>query len=44
MKVPLEVAAKIEKNEPVTAPDNPAIYPNPQELVTGDCIEPIAAG
>ena len=36
----LEVAAKIERNEPVTAPGIPAGYPEPQTLVTEDCIRP----
>ncbi len=35
-----EVAAKIEKGEPVTAPGLPKQYPNPKELVTEDCIKP----
>ena len=35
-----EVAAKIEKGEPVTAPGVPEIYPDPKKLVTQDCIKP----
>lgn len=36
----LAVAAKIEKGEPVTAPGIPPGYPEPQRLVTEDCIRP----
>jgi hypothetical protein len=36
----LEVAAKIERGEPVTAPGVPPHYPNSQSLVTEDCIRP----
>ncbi len=36
----LEVAAKIEKGEPVTAPGVPKNYPDAQKLVTEDCIRP----
>jgi hypothetical protein len=35
-----QVAAKIEQGEPVTAPGIPPGYPNPQSLVTDDCIRP----
>jgi len=35
-----QVAAKIEKGEPVTAPGVPQNYPDPMELVTEDCIRP----
>ena len=35
-----EVAAKIEKGEPVTAPCVPKNYPDPEKLVTADCIKP----
>jgi hypothetical protein len=34
-----EVAAKIEKGEPVTAPGVPKNYPDPKKLVAGDCIQ-----
>ena len=34
----LEVAAKIERGEPVTAPDVPKHYPDAKKLVTADCI------
>jgi PPIC-type PPIASE domain/MmeI, target recognition domain len=36
----LEVAAKIEKGEPVIAPGIPKNYPEPKNLVTEDCIKP----
>jgi hypothetical protein len=35
-----EVAAKIEKGEPVTAPGVPKHYPDANKLVTEDCIRP----
>lgn len=36
----LEVAAKIERGEPATAPGIPPGYPEPERLVTQDCIQP----
>jgi hypothetical protein len=35
-----EVAGKIERGEPVTAPGVPPDYPEPKKLVTEDCIKP----
>jgi hypothetical protein len=35
-----QVAAKIEKAEPVTAPGVPRNYPDAKKLVTEDCIRP----
>ena len=35
-----QVAAKIERGEPVTAPGVPKNYPDPKQLVTEDCIKP----
>jgi hypothetical protein len=35
-----QVAAKIEKAEPVTAPGVPRNYPDAKKLVTEDCIKP----
>jgi hypothetical protein len=35
-----EVAANIERGEPVTAPGVPKSYPDAQKLVTEDCIRP----
>lgn len=39
----LDVAARLERGEPVTAPGVPAGFPNPDSLVTTDCIRPPAA-
>ena len=39
-----EVAAKIEKGEPVTAPGVPKNYPDAKKLVTEDCIRPNVPG
>ena len=36
----LDVAARIERNEPVTAPGIPPDFPNPKSLITADCIRP----
>jgi hypothetical protein len=36
----LEVAGKIERSEPVTAPGLPKNYPDPSKLLTEDCIQP----
>jgi hypothetical protein len=38
-----EIAAKIEKGEPVTAPGVPKNYPDAKQLVTEDCIRPLEA-
>jgi hypothetical protein len=38
-----QVAAKIEKGEPVTAPGVPKNYPDANKLVTDDCIKPATA-
>jgi len=35
-----DVAARIEQGNPVTAPGVPSNYPDPNELVTEDCIQP----
>ena len=35
-----QVAAKIEKGEPVTPPGVPKHYPDAKKLVTEDCIRP----
>jgi hypothetical protein len=35
-----QVAAQIEKGEPVTAPGVPKNYPDAKQLVTEDCIRP----
>ena len=36
----LEVAGRIERGEPVPAPGVPKNYPDPNQLVTEDCIKP----
>jgi hypothetical protein len=38
----LEVAARVERGEPVTAPGIPSDFPNPTSLITDDCIRPTA--
>ncbi len=35
-----QIAAKLERTEPVTAPGIPAGFPNPETLLTEDCIRP----
>jgi hypothetical protein len=37
----LDVAARIEKGEPVTAPGVPANYPDTSKLLTEDCVKPM---
>ncbi len=37
----LEVAARIDRGEPVTAPGIPPDFPNPESLITDDCIRPM---
>ena len=37
-----QVATKIGKGEPVTAPGVPKNYPDAKKLVTEDCIRPVA--
>ena len=39
----LEVAGKIERNEPVTIPGFPKNCPNAKTLMTEDCMRPLAA-
>jgi hypothetical protein len=36
----LDVAARIERGETVTAPGIPPDFPNPKSLITDDCIRP----
>ena len=40
----LEVAARIDAGQSVTAPGVPPEYPNPGTLVTTDCIKPLSSG
>ena len=42
LKLNLELAAQEAKGEKITPPGLPAFYPDPKELVTADCIEPMA--
>ena len=39
----LDVATRIERGEPVTAPGLPPGYPDPHQLVPEDCIRPAVA-
>lgn len=34
----LSVAQRLEQAEPVTPPGNPAFFPNPETLISDDCI------
>lgn len=36
----LDIASRIDADEPVTAPGVPKDYPDPTELITDDCIRP----
>ncbi len=36
----LDVAARIDKGQPVTAPGVPLSFGDPAELITDDCIQP----
>lgn len=40
LELNLDVAKRIERGDPVTAPGIPTGYPRPEELVTDDCIRP----
>ena len=40
LELNLAVATQIEKDEAVTSPGLPPVYPNPSQLVTDDCIRP----
>jgi hypothetical protein len=42
LELNLSVAQRIEKAEPVTPPDIPASFPNPETLISDDCIRPPA--
>jgi hypothetical protein len=37
----LEVAARIERGEPVAAPGIPPGHPHPETLMTEDCLRPV---
>ena len=38
LELNLAVAQRLENAEPVTTPDIPATFPNPETLISGDCI------
>jgi hypothetical protein len=40
LELNLDVAKRIERGEYVTGPGVPQNFPNPEELVTDDCIQP----
>jgi hypothetical protein len=42
LELNLAVAQRLDKAEPVTPPGIPAAYPNPETLISGDCIRPPA--
>jgi hypothetical protein len=42
LELNLAVAQRLEKAEPVIPPGIPATFPNPETLVSGDCIRPSA--
>lgn len=40
LELNFDVARRIDRGDPVTAPGVPADYPDPAQLVTDDCIQP----
>ena len=42
LELNLCVAQRLEKAEPVTPPGIPAPFPNPETLISDDCIRPLA--
>ena len=42
LELNLPVTQRIEKAEPVTPPGIPAAFPNPETLISDDCIRPPA--
>jgi hypothetical protein len=42
LELNLSVAQRLERAEPVTPPGIPASFPNPETLVSDDCIRPPA--
>jgi hypothetical protein len=42
LELNLSVAQRLEKAEKVTAPGIPATFPNPETLISDDCIRPLA--
>ncbi len=44
LELNLSVAQRLERAEPVSPPGIPAAFPNPETLITDDCIRPPALG
>ena len=42
LELNLSVAQRLENAEPVTPPGIPATFPNPETLISDDCIRPLA--
>ena len=42
LELNFSVAQRLERTEPVTPPGIPATFPNPETLVSDDCIRPAA--
>jgi hypothetical protein len=42
LELNLSVAQRLAKTEPVTPPGIPATFPNPETLISDDCIRPLA--
>jgi hypothetical protein len=41
LELNLSVAQRLEQSEPVTPPGIPASFPNPEPLISDDCIRPL---
>jgi hypothetical protein len=44
LELNLSVSQRLERAEPVSPPGIPAAFPNPETLITDDCIRPPALG
>ena len=44
LELNFSVAQRLERVEPVTPPGTPATFPNPEALISDDCIRPLAPG
>jgi hypothetical protein len=42
LELNLSVAQRLERDEPVSPPGIPAMFPNPESLITDGCIRPLA--
>jgi hypothetical protein len=42
LELNLSIAQRLEQSEPVTPPGIPGTFPNPETLITDDCIRPPA--